>query len=228
MRQTGSTDVAAMLAYYTPGLEHLAKRKNATDVFLRIVHKIDYPMPPSATGMRRGLSEEPASRTAYNERVGKSWRPVPHDQPFIVPHPSIPWATCSPDDLIEDGVLEMKTTNAWDLKNWGRPMTDEIPQIYIPQCAWLLACTNTSKAHVWLTIGKDLKDENKKPIFAVTEPRRLYIYNRDLEFEQMLIDAAGRFQAEHIETRIPPPMAPVKNRRKFKKLMKSTEEAAHV
>ena len=66
-RSLGSTDSAAVLGLYHPEMAHLSKMKNATDVWLRLVHNIDL---PRNDAMGRGIRVEPLLRDLYRQTVG--------------------------------------------------------------------------------------------------------------------------------------------------------------
>jgi len=84
--------------------------------------------------MERGTELEPLARAAYELRMDTEVRQV-----GFVLHPTIKWAGCSPDGLCgDDGLVELKvpkpSTHAEYL------LAECVPEIYVPQIAWQMAC----------------------------------------------------------------------------------------
>lgn len=85
--------------------------------------------------MQWGIETEPLARTAYEiernievERVG------------LFVHPAIDRAAASPDGLVgDDGIVEFKCPNT--VTHLGYIVEDVLPEQYIPQIMWQLACT---------------------------------------------------------------------------------------
>lgn len=91
-------------------------------------------------------------------------------------------------------VLEIKNVDAHVFRTsgeWGEPGSDEVPLRYLAQCAHYLAITGYPVAYLAALVGgNDLKR---------------YVIERDLEFEEMLLDAEADFW-RHVEMREPPPL----------------------
>lgn len=209
----GSTEIAAVVALYRPELAHLSKKKNATDVWLRLLHDIEL---PSRDVMDRGVRTEPLLAEVYRESVG----PLRTDIGTIN-HRSWSLAVASPDGLTDDALVELKTACNWVREKWGEPGTDLIPDDYNLQVQWLLEVADRDVAHILVAFGNDLSDEEGQPLFAITETAA-YLVRRDPELVAELLSCAARFFAEHIETKTPPPMKPVHNIRKFNALIKES------
>jgi putative phage-type endonuclease len=88
-----------------------------------------------SSAMRHGTDTEPEARKHYafftNATVTEAG--------FVL-HPSISEAGASPDSFVgEDGLLEIKCP---DTKNHADTLlSEEIPEQYLPQCHWQMACT---------------------------------------------------------------------------------------
>jgi putative phage-type endonuclease len=85
--------------------------------------------------MLDGIAREPEARAAYQFERGVLVKTV-----GLVPHPAIKGSHASPDGYVsDDGLVEIKSpTHATHLETLlGAP----IPQKYVYQCAWQLACT---------------------------------------------------------------------------------------
>ncbi len=209
-RRIGSTDIAALVAFYRPELAHLAKKKNACDVWLRLVHGIDQ---PHRAVMGRGNRVEPILRELYRETIGPASEP-----PGVIQHPKYDWACASPDGL-SDVVQEFKTASEWIRDRWGEPGTDLVPDDYNLQTQWLLEVTGREIAHVLVAFGRDFKDDDGKPDFLITETAA-YFVRRDETLAAAMVECGQRFFAEHVATRVPPGIAPLHNKRRFKALEK--------
>lgn len=89
-----------------------------------------------SAAMAWGTELEPTARAWYEAFSGEIVTEV-----GFIPHPTIPMAGSSPDGLIgKDGALEIKApqtvTHLGYIKDW------KVPEKYVPQCQWALACTN--------------------------------------------------------------------------------------
>lgn len=85
--------------------------------------------------MNWGTEKEPEARTAYC-----FFRDIEVAQVGFIEHPSIPMTGCSPDGLIrDDGLLEIKCPNT--ATHIETLLSADIPQKYITQMQWQLACT---------------------------------------------------------------------------------------
>lgn len=217
----GSTDMAAVAAFYRPELAHLAKKKNAADIWLRLVCGIDQ---PSKGLMNRGSRMEPMLRALFRRTVGDCSEPV-----GTLLHRSCPWACGSPDGLGSDGsIVELKTCSNWVRAKWGRPSTDEVPDDYAIQCQWMMSVTDSKLCVVLVAFGDDVKptkppapeEEDCSDIFVVTDTA-VYLLRKDEALCASLLDLGGRFMADFVHSKTPPTdLAPLWNKRKFKALTK--------
>lgn len=209
-RYVGSTDCGPILALYRPEMASLAKYQNASDVWLRIVHGVTQ---PHSARMDRGHAWEPIGREMYRTSVGSCT-----DAPGLFVHPAHEWACGSPDGMVgERGIVEIKTTTIWARNRWGEPGTDKVPDGYNTQMQWLMECARRDWSHLLVAFGTDGVDDNGAPTFSVSQTA-VYQMNRDAELCDALIGACERFWREHVIARVAPGIAPLHNRRAFKKL----------
>ena len=111
-----------------------------------------------------------------------------HIDRFVLDTPDIP--------AVVDGVvtasrlLECKTSSAFSKNDWGEPGTDQVPSLYLVQCAWYLAITECERADLAVLIGNS--------------DFRVYTIERDLELEGLLLSHAENFWHEHVLCKEPP------------------------
>ena len=88
-----------------------------------------------SAAMQDGIDREPAARAKYAERV---FEPV--TEIGFVTHPTIHRSGASPDGLVgDDGLVEIKCPLTATHINYL--IADVVPEKYIPQMQWQLACT---------------------------------------------------------------------------------------
>jgi len=199
VRRIGGTDAGKLLG--------LSKYGNARDVYERIVNGIDSPTNPR---MARGTANEHVVRAlcaTANPDLRTLWTP----EPWIVRHPTHEFATCSPDDVTADTLLEYKTASIYSAKRWG--YGDGVPSEYLGQVLWSLWVTQLPRALLCVAFGIDGDDG----AFEVTECRQYWL-ERDAEMEATFAEVGGAFWRDHVLARRPPDVEPVKNKRKVKKL----------
>lgn len=218
-RGIGGTDVGPVVAFYRPDMAgELAKYANATDVALRLIHGLER---PKRAVMQRGIDAEPRLRRAFLDAYGGAMEE--HARPWIVPHPALPWATCSPDDvwLPGDGdrvLVEIKSTSIFARHKWGEPGSDEIPPLYNLQVQWCLEILDLSAAQVFVGFGRDFEESGEhKFLYEATIP---YVVRRDRELADLALSYCAQFQRDFIEPRKLPPLTPVNNRRAYSQLIK--------
>ncbi len=212
-RSVGSTDAAALLGLYHPDMAHLSKYKNATDVWLRIVHGIDL---PGSSVMARGNKVEPLLLQLFNDTVMPC-----KGSPGTLRHFEHQWMVGSPDgDCAPVLVLpEFKTVGRWSWDKWGEPGTDKIPDNHNIQTQQMMAVTDLPEAYVLAAFGTDFKDDNGNEDFSV-DHTALYVVKRDQALIDEIVACGERFMREHVTTGISPPMKPLKNIRKWAALTK--------
>lgn len=215
-RGVGATDVGPVVSYYRPALAaDCAKYANATDVAMRLLYDIER---PRSKVVARGLDAEPRLRKAYVDAYGMAL--VARPEKWIVQHPRLPWASCSPDDVtVGDVLVEYKSTSIFARHKYGDAETDEVPPLYGLQVQWAMEILNLDLAHVFVGFGRDFDDEHGAPQFLYEETRR-FVVPRDRELAAMCVDYCTQFHVEFIEGRKLPPLAPVNNRRAYSQLLK--------
>ncbi len=209
-RSVGSTDSAAILAFYYPELAHLSKSKNASDVWLRICHGIDL---PTSAAMSRGTRVEDSLRKMYQEKVGPAG-----ESPGTMRHPSHLWMVGSPDSLTPKEVVEFKTVSRWVENRWGEPGTDKVPDNYNIQVQHLMAVAMRKVAVVLAAFGTDFKNEQGEDDFAI-ERTEVYLVKRDEELIERIVSCGRRFYESFVISGVSPPIAPMKNKRKHKAIL---------
>ena len=205
-RRIGGTDAAKLLG--------LSRFGNSRDVYERIVNGIDS---PTTARMQRGTASEPVVRAlcaTANPDLRALWTP----EPWIVRHPVHEFATCSPDDVTADALLEYKTASIYSAKRWG--YGDGVPSEYLCQVLWSLWVTQLPRALLYVAFGID-GDEGA---FEVTECRQYWL-ERDAELEATFLEVGGAFWRDHVLARVPPDVEPVKNKRAVKRLYNERKAA---
>jgi predicted phage-related endonuclease len=87
-------------------------------------------------------------------------------------------------------LLECKTSSAFSKNDWGEPGTDQVPPLYLVQCAWYMAITECQSADLAVLIGNS--------------DFRVYTIDRDLELEELILSHALHFWGEHVIEQTPP------------------------
>ena len=225
-RGVGGTDVGPIVSMYRPELAaDCAKYANATDVAMRLLYDIER---PRSKVMARGLDAEPRLRRAYLDAYGGTF--AAHPEPWIVRHPTLPWASCSPDDVLAPlpssallslpTLVEYKSTSIFARHKYGDAESDEVPPLYGLQVQWSMEILDLPLAHVFVGFGRDY-EENGEHKFLYEETRR-FLVPRDREIAAMCIDYCSQYHAEFIEGRKLPPLAPVNNKRAYSQLLKGS------
>ena len=92
----------------------------------------------SNAAMQWGTETEPLARQAYELKRG-----LFVDEVGFIDHPTISNSGASPDGLVgTDGLVEIKCPNS--ATHMETLVTRKIPQKYIPQMTWQMACTGRS------------------------------------------------------------------------------------
>jgi predicted phage-related endonuclease len=138
----------------------------------------------------RGNFLEPALRAWYGKKIGASdvskpgstWR-----------HPSIPWASVSPDAIAvvngETRLGEFKSPGPHTVDRWGAEGTDQVPRDVLLQGVWGLYVTGLPRCDFAALIGGKLK---------------IFQHVRDIELEREVVQRATHFMDHHVAKKIPP------------------------
>lgn len=113
-------------------------------------------------------------------------------EPNLLRHEKYPWMIANIDRFMpeENAVWEGKTCNQYKTSEWGEEFTDQMPNEYLLQCAHYGVVKNPSVVYVSVLIG----GQNFKN----------YIYERNKELEQNLIELEHDFWHNHYLKKIPP------------------------
>ena len=93
--------------------------------------------------------------------------------------------------LIAERILECKTANPFNAREWGELGSDQVPMSYLVQCVWYMAITGIARTDLAVLMGNT--------------DFRIYEIHRDMELEEMVIHRAKCFWEEHVLTNLSPP-----------------------
>lgn len=177
----GGSDVAALVG--------LHPYKTAADVYARIVHKADNG-PKAKVILSMGKHMEPHLIDSWCK--GQDIAPETIKRNVEIIHPTLKFARGELDGIDESreyGVEAKCVFGPVAGTRWGPDGSDEIPEEYLCQCAWYCMLAGVPLMHIIALVWG--------------EPRN-FIYERNLEFEAALVDAAQKFWTDHIEKEVPP------------------------
>ena len=100
-----------------------------------------------------------------------------------------PWMGCTPDGLLPDRVVEIKTAGLGQAREWGEEGTDAVPLQYLLQVTHQMICTGRKKADIPVLIGGN--------------DYRVYSVDLDEELANLLITRERDFW-QHVENKTPP------------------------
>jgi putative phage-type endonuclease len=132
-----------------------------------------------------GIRHEATIAQAYQEETGKVLQ-VP--QP-VMRHPAHSWMLASIDRMADDRIVEIKTANAFQARQWGEQDTDEIPEAYVLQVQHQMEVASFELADVAVLIGGS--------------DFRVYTVRRNREIGELLIAAGAEFW-DRIQRSMPP------------------------
>ena len=111
-----------------------------------------------------------------------------HVDRFVLDRPDTPAVVDG--TITADKLLECKTSSAFSKNDWGEPGTDQVPPLYLVQCAWYMAITECQSADLAVLIGNS--------------DFRVYTIERDMELEGLILSHAQHFWHEHVLGKKPP------------------------
>ena len=111
-----------------------------------------------------------------------------HVDRFVLDTPDTPAVVDG--TITANKLLECKTSSAFSKNDWGEPGTDQVPPLYLVQCAWYMAITECQSADLAVLIGNS--------------DFRVYTIERDLELEDLILSHALHFWSEHVIGQTPP------------------------
>ena len=169
----GGTDVAAILGKHA--------QRSALHVWLDKTGRADDTI--SNDAMEMGLELEPIIARRYAKQTGR--RVVELPKHLIVPHPTQPWAFCSPDGFVDEFSrgLELKSVHPFAAGNFGEPGTDDVPDGYLVQVLWCLHVTGLDEWDLAALCGYDTS---------------VYHIARDRDLCAAIEDQAGEWWHRHI------------------------------
>jgi putative phage-type endonuclease len=107
-----------------------------------------------------------------------------------------PWMGCTPDALLTDRVIEVKTAGLSKAREWGEPGSDAVPMQYLLQVT-----------HQMIVTGRRLADI---PVLIGGSDYRVYSVEYDPELAAMLIEREREFW-RHVEDRTPPDVKTIRD-----------------
>lgn len=176
----GGTDISAILG--------MNPWRSAHDVYLKQIGEA--PEIEQTDRMAWGLILETPISAEYQRRH-QEYLVLPHEK---IKHQHLNYIGGSPDRVCKVGLdivrgLEIKTAG-WKDDQWGDDGTDEIPPHYLMQCVWYGGLFNGLDCDVAALFGGSEYHE--------------YSIKFDSELWNMMVEAAVKFHADHVQKRIPP------------------------
>ena len=89
-----------------------------------------------------------------------------------------------------NAVLEVKNVDPSKAWLWGEDGSDEIPEYYLYQCAHYAHVYNVQKVYIAAYFGG--------------ARFKIYLFERNMDLEKIIINKAEKFWADHVEKRVPP------------------------
>ena len=132
-----------------------------------------------------GLFTAQHSPTLFHKKHGFMFG---HVDRFVLDTPDTPAVVDG--TITASRLLECKTSSAFSKNDWGEPGTDQVPPLYLVQCAWYMAITECQSADLAVLIGNN--------------DFRIYTIERDLELESLILSHALAFWHDHVLSKIPP------------------------
>lgn len=132
-----------------------------------------------------GLFTAQHSPTLFHKKHGFMFG---HVDRFVLDTPDTPAVVDG--TITANKLLECKTSSAFSKNDWGEPGTDQVPPLYLVQCAWYMAITECQAADLAVLIGNS--------------DFRIYTIERDMELEGLILSHAQHFWHEHVIAQIPP------------------------
>jgi putative phage-type endonuclease len=129
--------------------------------------------------IQHGIDTEPFARATYELKNN-----VMVQECGYILHPTIEHAGASPDGIVGDGLIEIKSPNS--KTHFEYLLGEKIPSKYIPQMAWQMACTGAK----WVDfVSFDNRVPENLQYFQIR-------YWRDDDYIKMLEDEVTQFLIE--------------------------------
>ena len=145
--------------------------------------------------LRFGSFAEAFVAAEYTRSTGFS---LVHDESIYI-HPKHAFMSAHIDRFVlGDGpnrpathLLECKTANPFTKGQWGDVGSDQVPMSYLCQCIWYMAITQLERVDLAVLFGNS--------------ELRIYVIERDLALEELVIGKALQFWQDHVLAKVPPP-----------------------
>lgn len=137
--------------------------------------------------MEEGKIKEPLARTEYEIRNDILVRTVGYAY-----HPTIKMAGASPDGLTQSGLVEFKCPRINTHLEYFK--ADVIPEQYLPQLLWQLACVPDAEYVDFVSFYCALPEEDSR--FAVELPEGLRIFQKRLERTTVVNETIAAMEQE--------------------------------
>lgn len=147
----------------------------------------------------------------YTKRTGKKVLQVD-----TIHHQEYPFLFANVDGVIEDnGILECKCVTHRQFIKWGDEGTFDIPDPYKLQVAYYASIANAPYADIIVNFGN--------------LNIGIYRYERNLRFEEIIIEKAKDFWVNHVIPKIPPkPLTPQETFRNYGPLETHKDSIKHI
>lgn len=177
----GGSDIAAILG--------VSKFKTAVDVYLAKTNP--NPQEDNAEHLYWGHALEAPIARRFAQETGLEIML----NPPITQHSEYEWAIGNADGLILsagkiDGILEIKTSSAYNTREWGAENSDEVPMAYIAQVQWYMGIFDVAYSYLAVLIGGN--------------QYKHYRLERDQELIELLLSRAADFWQNHVQAGVPP------------------------
>lgn len=122
-----------------------------------------------------------------------------------------PWLLANIDGFLptENAILEVKNVDPSKEYLWGKEGTDEIPELYLLQCAHYAHVYDVDKVYIGAYFGG--------------ARFKIFVYKRNTKLEEYIVTAATRFWHEHILAKVPPAASGLEDYRKLYPEAKNTQ-----
>lgn len=121
--------------------------------------------------MTEGKIKEPFARTEYEIRNARV------QTVGFVYHPTIKMAGSSPDGVTRDGLIEIKCPKLET--HLGYILADKIPDQYLPQLLWQMACVPDAEYNDFVSFYCPLPEDDER--FSITLPDSLCLFQKRLQ-----------------------------------------------
>jgi putative phage-type endonuclease len=139
----------------------------------------------SNSAMEWGTQTEPQARVAYEVATGNFV-----DQIAFVDHPSIEWFGCSPDGLVNDGLIEIKCPNS--ATHWEYFKAKEPPKKYFIQMQAQMAVTGKDWCD-FVSFDPRMPERSQLLIVQVQRVKEFILY-METEIKQFLDEVEAEVQ----------------------------------